>query len=67
MTQDDMKDYREFLDANPIPNGGIVRVHSEDDYASWNYAMMTSHLITSMPCADSMRSDTEDELVDAIN
>jgi probable phosphoglycerate mutase len=65
LTQDDMKDYREFLDANPIPNGGIVRVQFDDDYASWNYAMITSHLKTLTPCADSMRSVRNDEMINA--
>jgi broad specificity phosphatase PhoE len=49
LTQDDMKDYREFLDANPIPNGGIVRVQFDDDYASWNYAMIAPYYKTPIP------------------
>jgi probable phosphoglycerate mutase len=67
LTQDDMKDYREFLDANPIPNGGIVRVQFDDDYASWSSAMITSHLKTSTPRADSMCCVKNDEMINAID
>ena len=44
LSQDDMKDYREFFHANHIPNGGIVRVQFDDDYAGWQYEVITSHM-----------------------
>lgn len=48
LTQDDMKDYKEFLDTNHIPNGGIVQVQFNDNYKSKSYEVITSHLKTSM-------------------
>ena len=52
LTQDDMKDYREFLDATPILTGGIVQVQFDDNYRIKHYQVITSHLKTSMNCAD---------------
>ena len=49
LSQDDMKDYREFFRANHIPNGGIVQVQFDDDYTGWQHEVITSHLKTSMP------------------
>lgn len=46
LSQDDMKDYREFLNANHIPNGGIVKVQLDENYRLIQYAMITSHLNT---------------------
>jgi len=66
LAQDDMKDYKEFLDANPIPNGGIVRMQFEDNYKSKQHEVITSHLKTSMSCAGFEHCVTNDEIVDAI-
>jgi broad specificity phosphatase PhoE len=48
LSQDDMKDYREFFHANHIPNGGIVRVQFDDNYVGWQYEVIISHLKTSV-------------------
>ncbi len=66
LTQDDMKDYREFLDANHIPNGGIVQVQFDDNYKSKPHEVITSHLKTSMNCAGFDHCVTKDEIVGAI-
>lgn len=66
LTQDEMKDYREFLDANRIPNGGIVQVQFDDNYRFKQYEMITSHLDTPMIGASLAQSLTNDEVENAI-
>jgi broad specificity phosphatase PhoE len=39
-----MRDFRNFLDGHPIPNGAIVRVQFEDGGGHWHYEILTSHL-----------------------
>jgi probable phosphoglycerate mutase len=66
LTQDDMKDYREFLDANHIPNGGIVQMQFDDNYRIKQYEVITSHLKTSMNCAGFEHYVANNEIADAI-
>jgi len=44
LSQNDMKDYREFFHGNRIPNGGIVRVQFDDGYAGQQHEVIISHL-----------------------
>ncbi len=39
-----MQEFKDFLDANPLPNGAIVRVRFGDSHEPWQYEIITSHL-----------------------
>lgn len=44
LSSETMKDFRDFLRANLVPNGAIVRVDFRDSYKRWQYELITSHL-----------------------
>lgn len=50
LSEDDMKDYREFLHMNHIPNGAIVRVELENEFKIRHAEMITSHLHAGYRC-----------------
>jgi len=66
LTQDDIKDYREFLDANHIPNGAIAQMQFDDNYRIKQYEVITSHLKMSMNYASLEQCLTNDEVENAI-
>jgi probable phosphoglycerate mutase len=39
-----MRDFRDILNKNPIPNGAIIKVQFSDICQSWRSEMITSHL-----------------------
>jgi broad specificity phosphatase PhoE len=39
-----MKEYKEFLRLNPVPNGGIVSVRFQNNQTQWQHKLITSHL-----------------------
>ncbi len=39
-----MKEYKDFLEVTPVPNGTIVQVQFRDSQDSWKYSSITSHL-----------------------
>ncbi len=52
ITSDVMRDFRDFLDQNRIPNGAIVDMkvrRSEDSQEAWTYEQFTQHLERAVP------------------
>jgi 2,3-bisphosphoglycerate-dependent phosphoglycerate mutase len=44
LCKETMKDFRDFLKTNPVPNGAIVRVEFRNSEERWRYELITSHL-----------------------
>jgi probable phosphoglycerate mutase len=43
-TSEEMRDYRDYLLANPIPNGGIVKAKFRTSNGEWTFERITEHL-----------------------
>ncbi len=44
LSQETMQEFKGFLDANSLPNGGIVCMQFDNSYRHWRYEIITSHL-----------------------
>ena len=51
LSSETMKDFRDFLKTNPVPNGAIVRVEFHNSEERWQYELITSHLEKLEPVA----------------
>jgi probable phosphoglycerate mutase len=49
MCPETMREYKDFLEATPVPNGAIVRVQLTGSQCRWKYSLITSHLKNLMP------------------
>src|SRR6266849_5982019 len=44
LCQETMREFRDFLSANSLVNGAIVRVQFDNSDEQWRYKIITSHL-----------------------